>query len=112
MRDDADLTRLFAATDTVADDEAFVAGVASRIVRHKRAAWAFPTGAALLLVLAIWVSWPAAYAFSSEALSGLQLITGALGAFFNSPTGMLAAGVTLATAAGWAWLDERLRGLA
>lgn len=108
MSDDLDLQRLFTEEPAPAD-EAFVAGVTARIAWRRRLAWALPAGAALLLVFAIWATWPAAYTFSGNAIAGLVLIGASLGEFFNSPVGMIAVTALLATAAFWAWMYERLR---
>ena len=112
MSDDTDLIRLFAEEDTLPGDEAFVAGVTARIALRKRLAVAAPFGAALLLLLAIWATWPAAYTFSGNALAGLMLMADSLGAFFNSPAGMVAGGALLLSAALWSWLNDQLRGRA
>ena len=110
MSDDTDLTRLFAETASVPDDDAFVARVTGRIAWRKRLILATPAGLAALLLLAIWTTWPAVYDFSSAALSGIRLIADSLGSFFTSPAGILAVAVLLLTAALWAWLFERMLG--
>lgn len=110
MSDDTDLTRLFAETADLPADEAFVARVTRRIGWHRRLTSAMPVGLAAVLLLAIGATWPAAYAFSADALAGVFLIADALGAFFTSPSGILAATVLLLTAAFWAWLFGRMRG--
>ena len=112
MNDDSDLVRLFAEEPTLPDDEAFVAGVTARLARRRRLAVATPVGAAMLLLLAIWATWPAAYNFSGNAIAGLMLMTDSLGAFFNSPAGMVTGGALLLTAALWGWLNDRLHGRA
>ena len=112
MSDDSDLIRLFAEDDALPADEAFVSGVAARIVRRKRLAFAAPLGVAMLLLFAIWATWPAAYAFSGNAFAGILLMADSLGAFFNSPAGMVAGGALLLTAGLWRWLDDRLSGRA
>ncbi len=109
MSDDTDLIRLFAQTAELPQDEAFVAGVSRRIAARRRLAWAWPAGAAVLLLLAIWATWPAAYTFSIDALSGIQLLAGSLATISNSPAGMLTAAVLLLTAVLWSWLFERVR---
>lgn len=110
MSDDTDLTRLFAETAVLPHDDAFVARVAGRIAWRKRLTLAVPVGLAALLLLAVWATWPAAYVFSVNALSGVLLIADSLATFFTSPTGILAAVVLLLTVAFWAWLFERVRG--
>ena len=112
MSDDSDLIRLFAEEDAPPADEAFVSGVTARIARRKRLALAAPFGAAALLLLAIWITWPAAYTFSDDALTGLMLMAETLGAFFNSAAGMIAGGALLISAALWSWLNEQMRGRA
>ena len=112
MSDDSDLIRLFAAEPVLPADEAFVAGVTTRIAWRKRFAFAVPLGAAALLLLAIWATWPAAYTFSDNVLAGLSLMTESLGAFSNSLAGMVAAGALLLATALWSWLNEQLRGRA
>ena len=110
MNDDTDLIRLFAQEDALPADEAFVTRVTARIARRNRLALAAPFGAALLLLLAIWATWPAAYTFSGNALAGLMLMADSLGTFFNAPAGMIAAGALLLSAALWSWLNEQLHG--
>lgn len=110
MSDDTDLIRLFAEEDALPADEAFVTGVTARIVRRKRLTLAAPFGAAILLLLAIWATWPAAYTFSGNALAGILLMTDSLGTFFNSAAGMVAGGALLLSAALWRWLNDQLRG--
>ena len=112
MSDDTDLIRLFAEDDAFPADEAFVASVTARIARRKRLAFAAPLGAALLLLFAIWATWPAAYNFSGNALAGLMLMADSLGTFFNSAAGMVAGGALLLSAALWSWLNDQLRGRA
>ena len=106
MSDDTDLVRLFAEEPALPADEAFVAGVAARLVRRRRLALAAPLCAAALLLVAIWATWPAALDFSNYTLGGLMLMTQALGAFFNSLAGMVAAAALLLAAALWTWLNE------
>ncbi|HXC56716.1 MAG TPA: hypothetical protein VNU97_15570 [Rhizomicrobium sp.] len=110
MSDDTDLTRLFAQAPQVPGDEAFVARVAGRLAWQRRLALALPAAAAAVLLLAVWATWPAAFAFSRDALSGLEFLVDATTAFCNSPPGRFAAGLILVTGALWAWLFERLRG--
>ena len=112
MNDDSDLIRLFAEEDALPADETFVAGVTARLVRRKRLALAAPLGVAMLLLFAIWATWPAAFNFSGNALAGILLMADSLGAFFNSPAGMVAGGALLLTAAMWRWLHDHLRGQA
>jgi hypothetical protein len=107
---DTELTRLFAelaAPDTA--DETFVARVGARIVLQRRIAIAIPLGAALLLALAIWATWPAPYLFSLRATGGVALIAEGVDRFFNSPVGMATAAALLFTAALSAWLYEQVR---
>ena len=68
MSDDTDLIRLFAEEAILPADEDFVTGVTARIAWRKRLILAAPFGAALLLLLAIWPTWPAASTFSGNAL--------------------------------------------
>jgi hypothetical protein len=110
MTDDTDLTRMFAEAALPADDDAFVARVTARIAWRKRLILAMPVGLAALLLLAIWATWPAAYDFSRDVLSGLVLLAVWLNEFFTSPAGMFAAVVLLLTAAAWSWLFDRTRG--
>ena len=112
MSDDTDLIRLFAEEDALPANEAFVAGVTARIARRKRLALAAQFGAAILLLLAIWATWPASYAFSGIAFAGILLMTDSLGTFFNSAAGMVAGGALLLSAALWSWLNDQLRGRA
>ena len=109
MSDDLDLTRIFAEAAPPPGDEAFVAQVTSRIAWRRRVLWAMPAGAAALLVLAIWATWPAAYGFSTDALTGILLIANALETFFNAPLGMITATTLLVTAVLWSWLYDRTR---
>lgn len=107
MSDDLDLIRMFAQAAPLLEDDAFVAQVTARIAWRRRVLWAMPAGAAALLVLAIWATWPAAYGFSTDALAGILLIANALEAFFNSPLGMITATTLLLTTVLWSWLYER-----
>ncbi len=109
MSDDLDLTRMFAETAPAPEDDAFVAQVTTRIAWRRRVLWAMPAGAAALLILAIWATWPAAYGFSTDALAGILLIANTLETFFNSPLGMITAATLLLTGALWSWLQDRTR---
>lgn len=108
--EDGDLTRLFAQDAVPDEDAAFVAGVAARIAWRRSFAFGLPVAATALLLLSVWATWPAAYAFSGAVMAGLRLIFAATQVFFTSPTGMLVAVVLLATGAAWTWLLERVRG--
>lgn len=110
MSDDSDLTRLFAEQHAAPEDEAFVAQVTGRIARRRQMAPALPAAAAALLALAIWATWPSAYLFSADALSGATFIANGIGEFSTTPIGVLTALVLLVTAAVWAWVHEQMHG--
>lgn len=107
MNDDSDLKRLFAEAEAPAPDEAFVASVSARIRQQNRLAYAIPAVLALLLLAAIWATWPAAYMFSAEALAGIATFGTTIGMLANSQLGMTVALTLVATGLLWAWLFER-----
>ncbi|MEJ0027071.1 MAG: hypothetical protein WDN01_13670 [Rhizomicrobium sp.] len=107
MSDDSDLVRLFAEQPDLPADDAFVAGVTARLARRRRLAVAAPFAVVAALLLAVWASWPATRDLIAESVSGIALLAGGVGSFFNSAIGVVTAAALLLAAALSLWASGR-----
>jgi len=109
MSEDTDLARLFAEQPEPSNGDAFTAGVATRVARRRQFRLWLPVVAGVLLLIAVWATWPAAKTFAVASLGSVDFLAHGVSGFFHSTTGIVAAAAVTLALASWAFATGRLQ---